>query len=312
MNQIRIGTRSSPLALWQANWIKSQLEELSGDLKVDLIHIKTSGDKIKDAPLAKIGGKGLFVKEIEEQLIREEIDIAVHSMKDMPVNLPTGLCIAAITKREDPHDALISRDNIKLKDLPLGAKVGTGSLRRQTQLMNYRPDLKIIPMRGNIDTRIKKLETENLDAIILATAGLRRMGWQERITETIDSDILLPAIGQGAVGIEARHHALDILEFIVQLDHEETNLAIEAERSFLKVLEGGCQVPIGAYAILTGNDIFIRGIVGSLDGKLIHKSEIKGPLESAKLLGKELGLRLLKMGADKILKEIYGSDQENK
>ena len=243
-------------------------------------------------------------KEIEEALIREEIDIAVHSIKDMPVKLPPGLCIAAVTQREDPHDALISKDNIKLADLPKGARVGTGSLRRQTQLMSYRPDIEIVPMRGNIDTRINKLETENLDAIILAAAGLRRMGWEEKITELIDFNILLPAIGQGAIGIEARHHGLDILELLVDLDHDPTHIAVEAERAFLKVLEGGCQVPIGGYATLDGEKILIRGLVGSLDGKVVYKSEVKGLAQDAKLLGKQLGLELLQMGADKILKSV--------
>lgn len=307
MNRIRIGTRSSPLALWQANWVKSQLEELHDDLYVEIVNIKTSGDKIQDVPLSKIGGKGLFIKEIEEALIREEIDIAVHSIKDMPVKLPPGLCIAAVTQREDPHDALISKDNIKLADLPDGARIGTGSMRRQTQLMNYRPDIEIVPLRGNIGTRIKKLGTENLDGIILAAAGLRRMGWQEKITEIINFNILLPAIGQGAIGIEARHYGLDILELLVELDHDPTHIAVEAERAFLKILEGGCQVPIGGYATLEGNEIFINGLVGSLDGKVIYRSEIKGSAQNAKLLGKNLGLKLLKMGAENILKEIYGS-----
>lgn len=275
-------------------------------MEVELIRIKTSGDKIQDVPLAKIGGKGLFVKEIEEALLRQEIDIAIHSMKDVPIKLPDLLCIAAITEREDPHDALISRDNIKLAELPDKARVGTGSLRRQTQLLNYRPDLEIVPLRGNIDTRIRKLESEGLDAIILAAAGLRRMGWQEKISETIDSNILLPAIGQGAIGIETRRYDTDVMQFIVQLDHEATHTALEAERGFLRVLEGGCQVPIGAYATLDGDQLAIRGMVGSLDGKVIHKSENKGPAQQAETLGETLARELLEMGADKILKEIYG------
>jgi len=306
MDRIRIGTRGSPLALWQAEWIKSQLQDLYGDLSVELVRIKTTGDKIQDAPLAKIGGKGLFIKEIEEALIREDIDIAVHSMKDMPVKLPAGLCLAAITEREDPRDALISRNNVKLADLPEGAKVGTGSLRRQTQLKNCRPDLNIVPMRGNIDTRIKKLESEGLDAIILAAAGLRRMGWQEKISETVDPAVLLPAIGQGAVGIETRHHDTDITQFIVALDHEVTHTAVDAERAFLEVLEGGCQVPIGAYATIDGGELTLHGLVGSLDGTVIHKSEIQGPAQRADALGRNLAEELLKMGAGKILKEIYG------
>ncbi|MFQ5674168.1 MAG: hydroxymethylbilane synthase [Nitrospinales bacterium] len=307
MDRIRIGTRGSALALWQAEWIKSQLQALYGGLQVELVRIKTTGDKIQDVPLARIGGKGLFIKEIEEALIREDIDIAVHSMKDMPVKLPTGLCIAAITEREDPRDALISRNGVKLADLPDGAKIGTGSLRRHTQLMNYRPDLKIISLRGNIDTRIKKLESEGLDAIVLAAAGLRRMGWREKISETVDPDILLPAIGQGAVGIEARRYDTDVMQFIVDLDHDATHTAVDAERAFLEVLEGGCQVPIGAYATIDGKgELTLRGLVGNLDGTVVHKSEIKGAARRADALGRNLAEELLQMGAAKILKEIYG------
>lgn len=303
--KIRIGTRGSPLALWQANWIKSELQSLHDGLAVEIITIKTSGDKIQDAPLAKIGGKGLFVKEIEEGLMRGEIDIAVHSMKDVPIELPDGLTIATITRRENPCDALISKDGKKLEDLPKGAKVGTGSLRRTTQLLSYRPDLQIIPMRGNVETRIKKLTTDGLDAIILATAGLYRLGWKDKITEIIDPDILLPSVGQGAVGIEARQHDVDVLQLIIGLDHETTHLELEAERAFLRVLGGGCQVPIAAHATLADDKLRLKALVGSPDGKQILKSEKSGLAQNAERIGDSLGRELLNMGAGKILEEIY-------
>lgn len=307
LEKLIIGSRGSGLALWQANWIKSQLEELHSDLKVEIKIIKTSGDKIQDVPLTKIGGKGLFVKEIEEALLRREVDIAVHSMKDVPMKIPYELEISVITERENPFDALISRDNIKLDDLPKNAKIGTGSLRRSSQLLKYRPDLQIVPLRGNIDTRIKKLDSEGLDAIILAAAGLRRMGWADKITEVIPADIILPAMGQGAVGIETRTFDPDVFHAIMALDHEETHFALDAERAFVDVLEGGCQVPIGAYATLDEKEetLSLKGLVASLDGNTIFQSSKKGPQVEAKKLGRELGKEILAMGADKILKEIY-------
>lgn len=305
LEKLIIGSRGSGLALWQANWIKSQLEELHTELQVDITIIKTSGDKIQDVPLTKIGGKGLFVKEIEEALMRRDVDIAVHSMKDVPMKLPYELEISVITERENPFDALISKDNIQLDDLPKNAKVGTGSLRRSSQLLKYRPDLEIVPLRGNIDTRIKKLDSEGLDAIILAAAGLRRMGWGDKIAQVIPAEIILPAMGQGAVGIETRQHDPNVLEAIMALDHEETHLALDAERTFVDVLEGGCQVPIGAYATLDEETITLSGLVASLDGKTIYQASKQRPLVEAKLLGQELGKEILAMGADKILKEIY-------
>ena len=305
IEKIKIGTRASALALWQSGWIKSRLEKQHKGLEVEIVKIHTSGDKIQDVSLAKIGGKGLFLKEIEEELLRRNVDIAVHSMKDVPVELPNRLCIAAITKREIPLDALISRNGEKLIDLPQNSKIGTSSLRRQTQLLNFRPDFEILPLRGNIDTRLKKLETEGLDGIILAAAGLKRLGWEDKITEYIDSDILLPAIGQGAVGIEARDFDVDVLAALVDLDHEETSISLEAERSFLKVLEGGCQVPIGGYAYVEEGEINLRGLVGSLDGKEILKAQKKGPIDQAALVGFELAKEILAMGADQILKKVY-------
>lgn len=305
VDKITIGTRGSPLALWQANWIKGQLEELHKDTAVDLMVIKTSGDKIQDVPLAKVGGKGLFTKEIEESLLKYESDIAIHSMKDVPIKLPPGLVISVVTKREDPHDALISNNNVKLADLPKGAKVGTGSFRRTTQLLNYRPDLEVIPMRGNLETRLKKLETEGLDAIILAAAGLNRMGMADKITEIIPAEIMLPGGGQGAVGIESRSEDMSVMKIIFGLDDEDTHTAVNAERSFLTRLQGGCQVPIGVYATVQDETIHIRGLVGSLDGKTLLKVEKTGLTEAPELLGDDLALEILKMGADKILAEVY-------
>jgi hydroxymethylbilane synthase len=305
--KLTIGTRGSPLALWQAHWIKSQLESLHSDLTVDLVKIKTSGDKIQDVPLAKVGGKGLFTKEIEESMLRYETDIAVHSMKDVPVQFPPSLTLSVVTEREDPRDALIARNGLKLDTLPKGSRVGTGSFRRTTQLLNYRPDLEVVPMRGNVQTRLDKLESEGLDAIILAAAGLIRLDMADHITEYIEPEIMLPGGGQGAVGIESRKEDLRVMNRIFPLDHEETHLALEAERAFLTRLEGGCQVPIGVYATIEGETLHLRGLVGSLDGKQMLKAERKGSVEDPEAIGFELAGEILGMGADKILKEVYGT-----
>ena len=304
MSTVVIGSRGSPLALWQANWIKDLLQEYHSDLAVDIKIIKTSGDKIQDVPLAKIGGKGLFVKEIEEGLLKREVDFAVHSMKDMPIIFPMNLCIACVTKRENPFDALISKNNIKLDDLPKGAKVGTGSLRRISQLLYYRPDLKLIPLRGNLETRLKKLETEGLDAIILAAAGLIRLGWSDRITEIISPEVLLPAMGQGAVGIETRKNDVDNQILLADIDHEETHYALDAERALVSQLEGGCNVPIGSFATLNGDQITLRGLVASLDGKTMYKKELTDLKTNAVALGRRMGDELIEMGADRIMQEI--------
>ena len=304
---ITIGTRGSPLALWQAHWIKSQLESAHEDLTVELVKIKTSGDIIQDVPLAKVGGKGLFTKEIEESMLRYETDIAVHSMKDVPVQFPPSLTLSVVTEREDPRDALISRNGFKLDTLPKGARVGTGSFRRTTQLLHYRPDLEVVPMRGNVQTRLDKLESEGLDAIILAAAGLIRLGMADHITEYIEPEIMLPGGGQGAVGIESRKEDIRVMNRIFPLDHEESHMAIEAERSFLTRLEGGCQVPIGVYATIDGGNLRLRGLVGSLDGKQVLKAEQTGSAEDPRAIGFQLAGELLEMGADKILKEVYGS-----
>ena len=308
MSKVTIGSRGSPLALWQANWVKDLLLGHHSDLAVDIKIIKTSGDIIQDVPLAKIGGKGLFVKEIEEGLLKSEVDFAVHSMKDMPIIFPVNLCIACVTKRENPFDALISKNDIKLDDLPKGAKIGTGSLRRMSQLLYYRPDLKLVPLRGNLETRLKKLETEGLDAIILAAAGLIRLGWSDRITEIIPPEILLPAMGQGAVGIETRKNDVDNQILLADLDDEETHYALDAERALVSQLEGGCNVPIGSYATLNGDQITLTGLVASLDGKTMYKKELTDLKTNAVALGRKMGNELIEMGADRIMQEIKSEE----
>ena len=302
--KIVIGSRGSQLALWQANWVKSELERLHANADIDIRIIATSGDKIQDVPLSKIGGKGLFVKEIEEALLANEIDLAVHSMKDVPIDLPTELGISVITKRENPLDALISKNGEKLADLPQGATIGTSSLRRSSQLLKYRDDFKIHPLRGNVDTRLRKVEEGKYDAILLASAGLNRLGWANRITEEISHDILLPAMGQGALGIETRLDDTMIYDFISTLNHEQTHYAVSAERSLVGRLDGGCQVPIGAYARVEKGLITLKGLVASLDGEVIYKLENVGPVDDAINIGQELGSKLLKMGANEILEKL--------
>ena len=303
-HNIVIGSRGSQLALWQANWVKSELERLHDNVDIDIRIIATSGDKIQDVPLSKIGGKGLFVKEIEEALLANEIDLAVHSMKDVPMELPTELGISVITKRENPLDALISKNGEKLADLPQGATIGTSSLRRSSQLLKYRGDFKIHPLRGNVDTRLRKVEEGKYDAILLASAGLNRLGWANRITEEISHDILLPAMGQGALGIETRLDDTKIYDLISTLNHEQTHYAVSAERSLVGRLDGGCQVPIGAYARVEKGLITLKGLVASLDGEIIYKLENVGPVDDAINIGQELGAQLLKMGANEILEKL--------
>ena len=259
-SELKIGTRGSQLALFQANWVKDRLAQAHPDLDVSLVKIKTTGDKIQDAPLAKIGGKGLFVKEIEEALLQKRADLAVHSIKDVPTEFPKGLHLSAITKREDPRDVLISKDGKPLKDLPKGAKIGTSSLRRQAQLLHFRSDFELIPLRGNLDTRLKKLKTMNLDAIVLALAGIKRLGFEEKITEIISPEISLPAIGQGALGIETRMADQEVERQIRFLNDRDTSIAVRAERAFLGKLEGGCQVPIAAFARIVGTSLQIDGL----------------------------------------------------
>lgn len=306
MIQIRIGSRGSQLAMWQARHIQSEIKKRYPDASVIIKTIKTTGDKILDAPLAKIGGKGLFVKEIEDALLNNEIDLAVHSMKDVPAIIPDGLCLAAITKREDPRDVLISRNGKEFLHLPAGAHIGTSSLRRISQLLSHRPDLNISPLRGNLDTRIKKLDSGAYDAIILAAAGVIRMGWAERITEYLPVNISLPAIGQGALCIECREDDNITLEKIKWLNHNEDSLCIRAERAFLKRLEGGCQVPIGAYATINKPLLEIEGFVASVNGKRMVREKKTGSTDNPEDIGIRLAESLLSQGGEEILREIYG------
>ncbi len=303
--ELKIGTRGSQLALFQANWVKDRLAEVHPDLNITLIKIKTTGDKIQDVPLAKIGGKGLFVKEIEESLLQKKIDLAVHSIKDVPTEFPQGLHLSVITKREDPRDVFISRDGRALKDLRRGAKIGTSSLRRQAQLLHFRSDLELIPLRGNLDTRLKKLRTLNLDGIVLALAGVRRLGLEERVTEIIPADTSLPAIGQGALGIETRMDDKEVEEQIRFLNDRDSSIAVTAERAFLKKLEGGCQVPLAAYARSEGRTLYVEGLVGSTDGKRLIRHRVEGPIENGESLGVKLAEILLSKGAKEILDEVY-------
>lgn len=311
-NRLIIGTRGSMLALWQAEWIKSQLERIHPDLNVDLKKIKTTGDKILDVPLAKVGGKGLFVKEIEDAMLNKEVDIAVHSMKDVPTEFPEGLHLAVICKREDPRDAFIGKKKNgqweigKFEDLPHGAVVGTSSLRRSCQLLNIRPDLQIEQLRGNVDTRIRKLDEGKFDAIILAAAGVKRLGKADRITQMMEPAVSLPAIGQGAVGIECRIDDTYVHEIINPLNHRETEICVRAERSFLRKLEGGCQVPIAANARLSNGTIVMEGLVGDVEGTMIIKDHIEGPVDNFMQLGTSLAEYLLSRGAKEILDEVYG------
>lgn len=313
--KIRIGTRGSKLALWQAGWIKARLEEQYPEITVSLIRIKTTGDKILDVPLSKVGGKALFVKEIEEALLRGEIDLAVHSMKDMPIELPEGLYIAGITERIDPRDALIisqkSNPNMGINksllyDLPQGARVGTSSLRRQCQLRAIRADLDIINLRGNLDTRIRRLDEGQFDAIIVASAGVKRLGLESRISEYLLPEIILPAIGQGVLGIEARKDDTYIGGPVHFLNDEKTSLCVKAERAFLKRLEGGCQVPIAAHARINNCLLVMDGLVGSVSGDRIVRGYIEGEPKESEAIGIKLAEDLLLRGARGILDEVYG------
>lgn len=304
-HEIRIGTRGSQLALYQANWVKDRLTEVHPHLHVTLMKIKTTGDKIQDAPLAKIGGKGLFVKEIEEALIQRKIDLAVHSIKDVPTEFPEGLHLAAITKREDPRDVFISKDGTLLKDLPRGAKIGTSSLRRQAQLLHFRGDFEMIPLRGNLDTRIRKLKTMDLDGVVLALAGVKRLNLEKNITEILPTEISLPAVGQGALGIETRIGDQETEGYLQFLNDPESSVAVSAERAFLKKLEGGCQVPIAAFGRMEGGILHIDGLVGRTDGKKLIRRHLEGPPREAEAMGTRLAEILLENGAGEILEEVY-------
>ncbi|UCF30352.1 MAG: hydroxymethylbilane synthase [bacterium] len=308
--QLRIGTRASQLALWQANWIKEQLIKRHPDLDIEIVRIKTTGDKILDVPLAKVGGKGLFVKEIESALLEGSIDLAVHSMKDVPTALPDGLAIVAVSEREDPRDALLSRERVPLSDLPKGGRIGTSSLRRQAQILHRRPDFSLEPLRGNINTRLRKLKEGRYDAIVLALAGVKRLGWNDEVTEVIEPDIMLPAIGQGALGIEARADDRVTLERIGFLDHPETSVCVAAERAFLRRLEGGCQVPIAAHATVSDGVISLAGLVASVDGAKFILRKTSGPSSGADEMGRSLAEQILDSGGREILEEVYCAEIE--
>ena len=302
-----IGTRGSRLAMWQAEWVKEQLTTLAPGLEITLHRIHTSGDKILDVPLAKIGGKGLFVKEIEEALLREDIDLAVHSMKDVPSVLPDELEIICVPEREDPRDALVSRDRLPLEKLPQGARIGTSSLRRQSQLLYFRDDFQIHMLRGNLDTRLKKLQQGDYDAVVLAAAGLRRLGWADEVTEFLPTDISLPAIGQGALGLEGRRDDGFVKELAAKLEHGTTRIGVDAERAFLARLEGGCQVPIAGHALINDDQLILDGLIASVDGQRYVRQKIVGSMADAHKLGVELADRLLASGGRPILQEIYGT-----
>ena len=305
MKILKIATRQSPLALWQAEHIRARLEAMHADLKVELVTFVTQGDKILDTPLAKIGGKGLFVKELEEALLDGRADLAVHSMKDVPMALPEGLTLAVICEREDPLDAFVSNTYNSFAELPHGAKVGTSSLRRKCQILKQRPDLEIIDLRGNVGTRLSKLDAGLYDAIILASAGLKRLGLADRIRHTLQIEISLPAVGQGALGLECRAADQAVLDLILPLLHDETDICVRAERAFNAYLEGGCQVPIAGYASLSQGQLHIEGRVGSVDGATLLKVALKGTTDQAEQLGETLAQKLLEQGAGDLLKAFY-------
>lgn len=301
-----IGTRGSQLALWQAEWVQARLREIAPSVSVRLERIRTSGDKILDVPLAKIGGKGLFVKEIEEALSRGDIDLAVHSMKDVPSVLPEGLAIVCVPEREDARDALLTRDHVAFRDLPSGAKVGTSSLRRQAQLLAHRQDLNVSMLRGNVNTRLRKLQDGEYDAIVLAAAGLARLGWAEHVTEYLSPSLSLPAVGQGALGIESRADDTFVRGLLEPINDAMTSMAVSAERAFLDRLEGGCQVPIAGHAVVENQSVRFEGLVASVDGTRVIRDRIEGPVEQAAQLGTSLAERILEAGGKPILDQIYG------
>lgn len=317
LNTLNIATRQSPLALWQAEHIKDRLQVLYPSLSINLVPMVTKGDKILDVPLAKVGGKGLFVKELEQALYEKRADIAVHSLKDVPMELPEGLTLGAYCEREQPTDAFVSNKFASLNDLPQGAKLGTSSLRRQCQIQQYRPDLEIISLRGNVGTRLSKLDNGEYDAIILATSGLMRLGLGERIRHELDTDISLPAVGQGALAIECRADDVDVLDLLKPLNHEPSRLCVMAERAMNRHLQGGCQVPIAGFAQINGdNQIWLQGRVGSVDGNILLKAEHHNALsdntQEAEQIAEAMGVivaeNLIAQGADKILAGIYATN----
>jgi hydroxymethylbilane synthase len=305
-SSIKIGTRGSKLALWQAEWVKSILIEKSPSLSIDLVVIKTKGDKILDVPLAKIGGKGLFIKEIEEAILDGRIDLAVHSLKDMPAELPQGLTIGSIPKRETPYDVLISNKGQQLSELKVGARIGTSSLRRAAQLRYARPDITILPLRGNLDTRLRKLDAaeDQLDAIVLAAAGVKRLNLENRVTQQLDETVMLPAVGQGALCIESREHDPKVAEILTQLDDPQTRAVVMGERAFLRRMGGSCQIPIAGFGKIEAGKYTLSGLVADIDGKTLYRDTHWGPVSASEDIGVELAERLMAMGADKILEKL--------
>lgn len=306
---LRIGTRASQLALWQANWVKSELEKRYPGLEVTLTKIKTQGDKILDVPLAMVGGKGLFVKEIEEAMLRGEVDVAVHSMKDVPTIFPEGLDLRCITAREDVRDICILKPGYKsFKDLPQGSRIGTSSLRRKANLLQVRPDLQMVDIRGNVETRIRKLTEDDLGAVVLAAAGMKRLGFGDQISEYLSVETSLPAIGQGALGLESRIDDQETNDLIDFFNEPDTAATVIAERALLARLEGGCQVPIAAHATVTGGQLTLNGLVASVDGLEVVKGQASGPVSEAVKLGTSLADDLLSRGAGRILNAVYGTE----
>ncbi|MBM4284432.1 MAG: hydroxymethylbilane synthase [Deltaproteobacteria bacterium] len=303
---VRIGTRGSLLALAQTRWVAAALEERHPGLAAELVVIKTTGDKLKDVPLAQVGGKGLFIKEIEEALLAGEVDLAVHSLKDMPAELPEGCVLGAVPPREDWRDAFLSHRHASLSAIPPGGRVGTGSLRRRIQILNRRPDLEVVHLRGNVDTRLKKMETQGLDAIILAAAGLNRLGLSHLPRAWLTAQEMLPAIGQGALALEIRADDQRMRDLVGGLDHPPSRLAVEAERAFLQRLEGGCLVPVAALGQLAGDEVVLEALIGDLSGVVIFRDRLAGPPRQAADLGRRLADLLLNRGGRDILSQIYG------
>ncbi len=306
---LRIGTRASALALWQANWVKEQLEQRYDDLDVRLIKIKTQGDKILDVPLAMVGGKGLFVKEIQEAMLRGEVDIAVHSMKDVPTFFPDGTALRCITEREDPRDILVLKEDYEtFSDIRVNGRIGTSSLRRKAQLLNLRPDLQMIDIRGNVETRLRKLKEDDLDAVVLAAAGMHRLGFSAQISAYLDPQVCLPAIGQGALGLESRIDDDRTNSLIDFFNHPPTASAVKAERAVLATLEGGCQVPIAAYGTVSGDRLELTALVSDVEGKRLLKKTAACRVDQAEATGVAVAKELLAEGAGEILNEVYGCE----
>jgi hydroxymethylbilane synthase len=307
--KIRIGTRGSRLALWQAEFIKSKIQTLFPDIGVELKVIKTTGDQITDRPLAMVGGKGLFVKEIETALLDKTIDLAVHSMKDMPGVLPNGLTIGAVPKRENPFDVLISRDHGLLTDYAPGARIGTSSLRRASQIKHLRPDLTIESIRGNLDTRLKKLDSGEYDAIVLAAAGLIRLGQENRISQYLDASLMIPAVGQGALCIETREDDPALAHVMAGLDHDDTRICVTGERAFLRRIEGSCHIPVACFATIQGKDVVMTAVVASEDGTQLIRELMTSPLDRVTQTGRDLADQVLEQGGKKILERLNSNDR---